>query len=67
MKTDLKIGQAVKAARKIAKFSQIELAQILGINQSALCRIENGIQKLSASEALVLREIIGFKLEEVFK
>jgi len=62
---DEAIGRAVKKARRASNISQVGLAGLLLVAQSAICRIEKGKQSLLASQAIELRRILGFKLENV--
>jgi len=48
----VQIGRVVRFARKEKKVTQVELAPILGIIQSALCRVERGDQNLTATQWL---------------
>lgn len=62
-----KIGREVRYCRKMVGYTQVAVAWQLGIRQSAVARIERGTQKLTASQAIELRTILGFdlyKLEE---
>lgn len=45
MKKALKFGGQVYKNRKLRGMSQKELGQIIGINSSTVCRIENGYRK----------------------
>lgn len=42
MEPSLPIGDQIKARRKAANLTQIELAQMTGLKQSAISDIENG-------------------------
>jgi transcriptional regulator with XRE-family HTH domain len=51
-----RIGADLKALRKLYGVNQEEMAEILGVIQSAVSRIESGAQKLSAEQFLAVRE-----------
>lgn len=44
------IGAEIKRIRKKSEMNQVKLAPILGLDQSALSRVENGAQSLSAAQ-----------------
>lgn len=56
------IGQTFKALRKAHKLRQVPLAKKLGVEQSAVCRIEKGEQRLSLYQASIFAEICGTRL-----
>lgn len=48
----MNIGSAVKQLRKDAKLNQGELAQIIGITQGYLCKVEKNSVKIATEEIL---------------
>lgn len=52
-------GDSVRRLRKSSGTSQIDLAKILGIHQSAISRIENGEQEISVSQLLIVSRYFG--------
>ncbi|GAA5225191.1 helix-turn-helix domain-containing protein [Membranihabitans marinus] len=55
-------GQFIKTQREQRKWTQTEFGARIGINTSAISRIENGSQKFSRSKIKQLAEL--FQLEE---
>jgi DNA-binding transcriptional regulator YiaG len=49
-----RIGQEVRALRKASGLKQAEFCQILGLDQSALSRVENGKQALQTAQWVAL-------------
>ncbi len=50
-------GQYIKAEREKKEWTQTEFGALIGINSSAISRIENGTQKFSKSKLPKLAEI----------
>lgn len=50
-----RIGRDLMRLRKLYRLSQETLGNELGLHQSAICRIEDGEQELSAAEFVKLR------------
>lgn len=50
-----RIGRDLKWARRIYGINQGELAKEIGLIQSAISRIEDGHQQISAAEAVAIR------------
>lgn len=57
------IGARVQSFRKSRGLSQERLAAVLQIHQSAVCRIENGIQSLTAEQLALLASHFQFSPE----
>jgi transcriptional regulator with XRE-family HTH domain len=55
------IGMTVKRLRNKAGINQSYVAEAIGLDQSALSRVEKGKQALTASQIFGLREVPGFK------
>ncbi len=55
-------GQFIKLEREKNQWTQTEFGARIGINTSAICRIENGSQKFSKSKLNELAKL--FKLQE---
>lgn len=49
-KVDKKLGQIVRRYRKDVGLGQVQLSRYLGLDQSALSRVENGKQPLTAPQ-----------------
>ncbi|WP_456378869.1 helix-turn-helix domain-containing protein [Thiolapillus sp.] len=53
------IGGKIRAARRAAGVSQEELAQILGITQSAISRMEKNDYEASATQLIKIANVLG--------
>lgn len=63
------IGGIVRKERDQARLSQMDLCATLGIDQSALSRIESGKQQLTASQWVLFCEVVhleDYLAREVF-
>lgn len=61
-----KDGMIIKKIRKINKFSQKELAEkIIFLNQSQICKIENGKRKLSIDELMEVCKILRLNPKDI--
>ena len=58
-------GQFIKNEREKLEWTQTEFGNQIGINTSAICRIENGTQKFSKSKLSELSEIFQFNHQEI--
>ena len=56
------VGVRVKHLRKTIGYSQEQMAAVLGIHQTAICRVEKGQQSLSATQLLYM-----FRIERMVK
>ena len=52
------LGRTLKFARKVLGITQVEMSQVLGIEQSALSRVESGDQKMCAAQADIAIAVI---------
>jgi Zn-dependent peptidase ImmA (M78 family)/DNA-binding XRE family transcriptional regulator len=59
IETSAELGHRIREARLARELSQAELADRLGLDRSALVRIEGGERKVTALELLHLGEILG--------
>lgn len=68
---DLKInkmagfGQFIKNEREKRDWTQTEFGNQIGINTSAICRIENGTQKFSISKLETLSKILEIENQKI--
>lgn len=68
---DLKInkmagfGQFIKNEREKRDWTQTEFGNQIGINTSAICRIENGTQKFSISKLETLSKLLEIENQEI--
>lgn len=58
-------GNYIKIEREKREWTQTELGSKIGINTSAICRIENGSQKFSKSKLKKLAELFQTDLQIV--
>lgn len=58
-------GQFIKTEREKREWTQTELGTKIGINTSAVCRIENGSQKFSKSKLKNLSELFDVELQQI--
>jgi transcriptional regulator with XRE-family HTH domain len=58
-------GDFIKKEREKREWTQTEFGAKIGINSSAISRIENGTQKFSKSKLLELSEIFQFNHQEI--
>ena len=61
----IKIGKFIAECRKQKNFSQLQLAEKLGITDKAISKWERGISKPSSSIMLELCEILGISVNEL--
>lgn len=65
---DRNIGAFLRKMREGAECNQTELAPLLGLDQSALSRVESGKQQLTASQLVTFCHALGlesYKIEEI--
>lgn len=58
-------GQFIKNEREKRDWTQTEFGNQIGINTSAICRIENGTQKFSISKLEKLSEILKIDNQKI--
>mgnify|MGYP001268083197 FL=1 len=58
-------GDYIKKEREKREWTQTELGTKIGINTSAICRIENGSQKFSKSKLKKLSELFEIELQQI--
>lgn len=57
------IGQEIRRKRKLEKFTQAELAKLLGMSRTTISQIESGIVKeIGVRKLIRLLEILGLKI-----
>ena len=62
---NIPIGRLVKKIRKGLGMRQTKFGEALGLDQSALSRVENGIQSLTAAQWVVVGRLAGFKTDRL--
>ena len=55
------IGKRIKYFRKVNKLTQSEVGNVIGVDKSAMCHIEQGKQNIFAKDIIVLALL--FKIE----
>lgn len=58
-------GQFIKKEREKKQWTQTEFGAKIGINSSAISRIENGTKKFSVSKLNQLSEIFGIETQKI--
>lgn len=63
------VREYLKQAREKKGYTQLEVANMLGISQNYYCDIENGCRQkeLKATTALTLSEILNIPINDVLK
>lgn len=59
-----RIGLKFKRFRQSKGVSQAVLAEVLGVHQPAICRIEQGKQSLTVEELAAAADFLGYQLED---
>lgn len=59
------LGDTLHYLRKTAKISQEEMGKLLGIHQTAVCRVEKGLQSLTPEQLFVLTKHFDVKLDSL--
>lgn len=59
------MGEKLRAARKAAGLSQVELAQIIGTTQKDISRWENGQREPLASTLKKLAQALGCSMDDL--
>jgi transcriptional regulator with XRE-family HTH domain len=58
-------GHIIKLEREKRGWTQTDFGAKIGINSTAICRIENGSQKFSKSKLNTLSQVIGVDLQKL--
>ena len=61
------IGGKIRQFRKERRLTQSELAQRIGVQQSDLCRMENGEYKVSLDTLIKILGVFGMDIGEFFR
>lgn len=64
---DLNIGERVKELRKTQGYSLNELAQMTGISEATLSRVENNQTLITAHNLYILSKVLGVDITAFFK
>lgn len=65
MPFDQNIGARIRQLRERAGLGQSALGDMLGVDQSAISRIEKGERQITAQELLILSNDLGMSIEEI--
>ncbi|MGA1785131.1 MAG: helix-turn-helix domain-containing protein [Pontimonas sp.] len=57
----------IRALREYHKFTQLEVAERLGVSQAAYSRLEKGEIEVSVMKLIALSEIYDIRLQELVK
>ncbi|HET9299702.1 MAG TPA: helix-turn-helix transcriptional regulator [Candidatus Polarisedimenticolaceae bacterium] len=61
------VGSKIRQLRKERSLTQAELAQRIGVQQSDLCRMENGEYKVSLDTLFKILGVFGIDIGEFFR
>jgi transcriptional regulator with XRE-family HTH domain len=61
------VGSKIRLLRKQRDLTQAELAQRIGVQQSDLCRMENGEYKVSLDTLFRILAVFGMEIGEFFR
>jgi Zn-dependent peptidase ImmA (M78 family)/transcriptional regulator with XRE-family HTH domain len=65
--SDGDIGQNIQRARYLRGLTQLELAAAVGLDRTAVSRIEAGSRSLAAVELVIVAEVLAVPMEELLK
>ena len=61
-----KLGIRLKKLREKTRFTQEEIARLLGVQRLVITNIENGSRKITADELYFFSKIYGLSMEELY-
>lgn len=61
-----KLGKRLKDLRERTRFTQEEIASMLGVKRLVITNIENGTRKVTANELYFFSKIYGLSMEELY-
>lgn len=64
---DKQIGTMIRSLRKEHGINQEEMGAALGLHQTAICRVEQGRQKLSPFQLMLFCKRLNIKIGDVLK
>ncbi|MBK5226198.1 MAG: helix-turn-helix transcriptional regulator [Thermoleophilia bacterium] len=65
--TSQELGERIAAARRDARITQAEMAEQLGVDRSAITKIEKGERKVDSLELLAISEAVGCPVESLLR
>lgn len=60
------IGETIHRLRRCARVTQIKLGTVLGLHQTAICRIEADQQRLTTDQIKTVSEFFGISIDQIF-
>ncbi len=60
------LGRRLKILREKTRFTQEEIARLLGVKRLVITNIENGSRKITADELYFFSKIYGLSMEELY-
>ena len=60
------LSKRLKSLRENARFTQDEVAKLLGVRRLVITNIENGSRKITAEELYIFSKIYGLSMEELY-
>ena len=60
------LGRRLKSLREKTRFTQEEIARMLGVRRLVITNIENGTRKITAEELYFFSKIYGLSMEELY-
>lgn len=60
------LGRRLKSLREKTRFTQEEIAKMLGVKRLVITNIENGTRKITAEELYFFSKIYGLSMEELY-
>ena len=60
------LGRRLKNLREKTRFTQEEIARMLGVRRLVITNIENGSRKITAEELYFFSKIYGLSMEELY-
>lgn len=64
-KVRIAFGRTVASQREVRGLSQQDLANLIGVTQVTICKIETGKQGTPLETALVLSKYLGFSIDKI--
>ena len=60
------LGKRLKSLREKTRFTQEEIAKMLGVKRLVITNIENGTRKITVEELYFFSKIYGLSMEELY-
>lgn len=59
----INLGQKIREIRRSKDINQERLGRVLGLHQTAVCRVEKGFQSLTVHEIVKLADFFGMSVD----